>query len=391
MKAAVLAGGQGTRVRPITETVPKPMIPLINKPVMEFLIDVLRQHGFDQIIITTSYLASEIENYFREGTRFGVEIGYSFEGYYSDGTMVPEGLGSAGGLKQVQDFSGFFDETFLVLCADAVIDLDLTHALELHRRNGAIATVVLQHVPREAVVKYGVVEMTPGGRILRFQEKPSPDEAVSTCANTGIYIFEPEVLQYVPSGCYVDIGHDLLPRLAARELPFYGICLPFSWMDIGCTADYWQATQRILRGEMRIGMPGRELRPGIRGGINLDVDLAHTDIEGPIYLGSGTRIERGAVVKGPTVVGRNCVIESAARIEACVIGDYTRISGFADLRERIVSGRFCVDRSGGQVDLAGGGYTFLVDDARERRAWTPDQELLIEFLRSNGPRELTAS
>src|SRR5438093_8005071 len=144
MKAVILAGVKGTRVRPITETVPKPMIPIINKPVMEFLIDLLRQHGFDEIIVTTSYLASEIENCFREGSRFGVQIGYSFEGYYSDGLAVPEGLGSAGGLKKIQDFSGFFDGTFLVLCGDALIDLDLARALELHRRKRELATIVLK-------------------------------------------------------------------------------------------------------------------------------------------------------------------------------------------------------------------------------------------------------
>ena len=388
MKASILAGGQGTRVRPITETVPKPMIPIINKPVMEFLIDLLRQHQFDQILITTSYLASEIENYFREGSRFGVQIGYSFEGYYSDGTVVPEGLGSAGGLKKIQDFSGFFDETFLVLCGDAIIDLDLTRALELHRRNGALATIVLKDVPPAMVSRYGVVETAPDGRIVQFQEKPKPEEAVSTCANTGIYIFEPEVLDYVPSGRFFDIGRDLFPLLAQRHLPFYGVVVPFSWIDIGCTSDYWQATQMILRGEFKIDMPGRELLPNIWGGINLNVDLEHTAIQGPVYIGSSTNIEPGAVITGPTVIGRNCVVESGAHVNACVIGDYTRVSGFADLNEKIVSGRFCVDRHGAQVDLARAGYTFVIDDSRERRAWTSEQQMLIDFLRSPGFREL---
>src|SRR5438874_273577 len=167
MKAVILAGGKGTRVRPITETIPKPMIPIINKPVMEFLIDVLKQHGFDEIVVTTSYLASEIESYFREGSRFGVQIGYSFEGYHSDGTIVPAGLGSAGGLKKIQEFSGFFDETFVVLCGDALIDLDLTRTLDLHRRNGALATIVLKDIPKEDVCRYGVVETAPDGRILQ--------------------------------------------------------------------------------------------------------------------------------------------------------------------------------------------------------------------------------
>ncbi len=138
----------------------------------------------------------------------------------------------------------------------------------------------------------------------------------------------------------------------------------------------------ILRGEFRVDMPGREIRSNIWGGINLDVDFATADIQGPVFLGSGTRVEPGAVITGPTVTGRNCVIEAGARVHACVVGDYTRISGLADIAERIVSGRFCVDRRGAQIDLAGAGYTFVIDDARERRAWTADQQVLMDFLRA---------
>lgn len=382
MKAVILAGGQGTRVRPMTEYVPKPMIPIINKPIMEFLIQLLKQHGFDQIMLTTSYLASSIESYFREGSRFGVQIGYSYEGYYQDGEPTPEGIGSAGGLKKIQDASRFFDSTFVVLCGDAIIDLDLTRALEMHRRAEALATIVLKEVPLQDVGKYGVVETAPDGRIVRFQEKPQPEEAISTFANTGIYIFEPQILELIPSGVPFDIGRQLFPMLAERELPFYGFNVPFSWIDIGSTPDYWQATQMIMRGEFKIDMPGRELRPNIWGGINLDVPLDEIDVKGPVYIGSSTRIEPGSVIQGPTVIGRNCVLEAGSRVNASVIGDYTRVSSFADLSEKIVSGRFCVDRHGTQVDLARGGYTFVIDDARERRAWTPDQQVLMDFLRS---------
>jgi mannose-1-phosphate guanylyltransferase len=167
------------------------------------------------------------------------------------------------------------------------------------------------------------------------------------------------------------------------------VVVPFSWIDIGCTADYWQATQMILRGEFKIDMPGRELAPNIWGGINLEIDLEHTDIRGPVYIGSSSRVQPGAVISGPTVIGRNCVIEAGARIDACIIGDYTRISSFADIGEKIVSGRFCVDRSGTEIDLARAGYTFVVDDARERRAWTIEQQILIDFLRSQNSMEVS--
>lgn len=383
MKAMILAAGKGTRVRPITDTVPKPMIPIINRPVMEFLVDLLRQHDFRDIIVSTSYLSHEIENYFREGSRFGVNIAYSFEGYHCDGEIVPEGAGSAGGLRRIQDFSGFFDETFAVLCGDALIDLDLTRVVEQHRRTGALATIVLKEVPLEEVYRYGIVEIDDTGRIQRFQEKPKPAEAISRLANTGIYIFEPGVLDLVPADRPFDIGGELFPLLAEKGLPFYGMSMPFTWIDIGTTPDYWQAIQTILKGGMRnLEIPGREVAPGVRAGINVAIDWDGTTLEGPLYIGSSTRIEAGAHVTGPTVIGRNSVIESGARINACVIGDYTRVSGLADLDERIISGRFCVDRQGRNVELAGRGMAFVVDDARERREWSEDQEVLMEFLRS---------
>ena len=382
----ILAAGKGTRVRPLTDSVPKPMIPIINKPVMEFLVELLKQHGFDEIIVSTSYLANEIENYFGDGSRFGVPVAYSFEGYHRDGQVMAEGLGSAGGLKKIQEFSGFYDGTFAVLCGDAILDLDLSRAVDFHRERRSIATIVLKDVPAEEVSRYGIVKTESDGRIVRFQEKPRPEEAVSTTANTGIYIFEPEVLDLVPTGRPFDIGGDLFPLLVARGLPFYGLALPFNWIDIGNTPDYWRATQMILKGEVKIlEMPGRPIAPGVWAGINLALDLSRTRVEGPVYIGSSTAIQPGAEIFGPTVIGRNCVIEEGARIRASIVGSYTRVSGFADLSDKIVSGRFCVDTQGRNVDLARTGYAFVVDDARERRDWTEDQQVLIDFLKSALP------
>lgn len=378
----ILAGGRGTRVRPLTDTVPKPMIPIISKPVMEFLVEHLRRHGFDEIVVTTAYLAQEIESYFGDGSRFGVQLAYMFEGYHEHGTVRAEGLGSAGGLKRAQEFARFYDDTFVVLCGDALVDVDLTAAVAFHRQRHAVATIVLKEVSHEDVQRYGIVQTAEDGRIVRFQEKPRPEAAQSRTANTGIYIFEPEVLDYVPEGEHFDIGSQLFPLLVARGARFYGVTLPFHWIDIGQTSDYWQAVQRVMRGELSfVDLPGRELAPGVRGGINLELDLASTHVTGPVYIGSSTRIEPGVVIEGPTVIGRNCIVESGARIRATIVGNYTRVSGLADLNERVVSGRFCVDRYGRNVDLAGTGYAFVVDDARERREWTADQQALIDFLR----------
>src|SRR5437773_7513985 len=161
MKAVILAAGMGTRIRPLSDTVPKPMIPIVNRPVMEFMVNLLRQHGFNQIVISTSYLAHDIEHYFRDGSRFGVQIAYSFEGYHADGHVVPEGLGAAGGLKKIQEQFGFFDDTFVVVCGDIIVDVDFTKALAFHREKNAIATMLLKELPRSDVGRYGVVETAP--------------------------------------------------------------------------------------------------------------------------------------------------------------------------------------------------------------------------------------
>ena len=215
MKAMILAAGKGTRVQPITHTIPKPMIPILQKPVMEFLLELLRQHGFTEVMVNVSHLAAEIENYFRDGQRFGVEIAYSFEGRIEDGELIGDALGSAGGLKKIQTFQPFFDDTFVVLCGDALIDLDLTEAVRLHKEKGAMASLVTKRVPKDQVSSYGVVVTDQDSRVLSFQEKPSVDEAASDMINTGIYIFEPEVLDYIPAGIPFDIGADLFPRLVA--------------------------------------------------------------------------------------------------------------------------------------------------------------------------------
>ena len=227
MKAMILAAGKGTRVRPITHIVTKPMIPILQKPVMEFLLELLREHGFTEIMVNVSHLAEEIENYFRDGQRFGVEIAYSFEGRIEDGELIGDALGSAGGLKKIQTFQRFFDDTFVVLCGDALIDLDLSEAVRRHKAKGAMASLITKRVPRDQVSSYGVVVTDDDGLVRSFQEKPAVDEAASDMINTGIYIFEPEVLDYVPDGVPFDIGSDLFPRLVADHAAFYALPMEF--------------------------------------------------------------------------------------------------------------------------------------------------------------------
>ena len=256
MKAMILAAGKGTRVQPITHVIPKPMIPILQKPVMEFLLELLKEHGFTEVMVNVSHLAEEIENYFRDGQRFGVEIAYSFEGRIEDGELIGSALGSAGGLKKIQDFQGFFDDTFVVLCGDALIDLDLSDAVRQHKAKGALASLITKRVPKDQVSSYGVVVTDAEDRISAFQEKPRVDEALSDTINTGIYIFEPEIFDHIPSGVSFDIGSDLFPKLAEIGAPFYAIPMEFEWVDIGKVPDYWQAIRSVLKGEVRqVGIP----------------------------------------------------------------------------------------------------------------------------------------
>jgi mannose-1-phosphate guanylyltransferase len=347
VKGMILAAGQGTRVRPLTSNMPKPMVPILGKPVMEYLIEHLARHGVREIMVNVAYHYHKIEEYFGDGSRWGVEIGYSYEGICDHGDIVPKPLGSAGGMRRIQDFSGFFDTTTLVLCADALIDLDITAAVAEHQAKKALASVVALDVPREEVASYGVVCADAQGRIASFQEKPSPEEAKSTLASTGIYIFEPAVLDLIPAGEVYDIGAHLFPTLVSRQLPFYVQNRDFHWIDIGRVSDYWSVLQRVLRGEipdMRI--PGRELRPGVWVGLNVSIPWDQVTIEGPVVIGSSVRIEPGAVIKGPCWIGHGCVIKAGAQVEHSVLFEYVRVASNMRFFEMVVSRQYCVNRRG---------------------------------------------
>jgi mannose-1-phosphate guanylyltransferase len=364
MKAMILAAGKGTRVRPITYTIPKPLIPILEKPVMEFLLELLRKHGFDRIMVNVSHLADEIENYFRDGQRFGVQIAYSFEGNIVDGKLVGKAIGSAGGLRRIQDFNPFFDDTFIVLCGDALIDLDLTAALKWHKEKGAIATIVTKSVPKEAVSSYGVVVTDEDGKIKSFQEKPSVEEALSTNINTGIYIFEPEVIDFIPPNQEFDIGGDLFPMLVEKGAPFYAVSMDFEWVDIGKVPDYWHAIRGVLSGQIKnVSIPGVEVAPGIYTGLNVAVNWDKVDIKGPVYIGGMTKINDGAKIVGPSAIGPNCQICSGATVDNSVIFQYSRL-GPVRLVDKLVFGRYCVDKTGSSIDLQAAALDWLITDTR---------------------------
>lgn len=354
MKAMILAAGKGTRVRPLTYDLPKPMIPILGKPVMAYLVEYLASYGVREIMVNVSYLHHKIEEYFGDGSQYGVQIGYSFEGYTNQrGEVVAEPLGSAGGMKKIQQFGHFFDDTTIVICGDALIDLDLSSALFEHKNKGAMASVITKEVPWDKVNNYGVVVMDQDGRVQSFQEKPQQHEALSNFASTGIYIFEPEAIDLIPADRMFDIGSELFPLMAQKNLPFYAQQRFFNWTDIGTVTDFWSVLQSVLQGHVaQLEIPGKQIADGLWAGLNTSIDWHGTTIEGPVYIGSGCRIDAGCKIVGPTWIGNGSHICSGAQVERSVLFEYTRILGDARLDEVIVFKEYSVNRAGEMRRLA---------------------------------------
>lgn len=368
MKAMILAAGKGTRVRPLTYDLPKPMIPILGKPVMAYLVEHLAKFGVRDIMVNVSYLHEKIEEYFGEGDQFGVQIGYSFEGYTNDdGEIVPQPIGSAGGMKKIQEFGGFFDETTIVLCGDALIDLDLKSALFEHKRKGALASVITKEVPWDKVSDYGVVVTDEAGKVLSFQEKPKQEEARSNFASTGIYIFEPQVLDLIPADKVFDIGADLFPLMVEQGLPFFAQKRFYNWIDIGTVTDYWTVLQSVLMGEVaQMDVPGVQIADGLWVGLNTHIHWEGTVIEGPVYIGSGCHIEAGAHIVGPTWIGHGSHICAGAEVIRSVLFEYTRISPDVSLDEKVVFKEYSVNRAGEMAHVSDVGVSEW-GNARDRR------------------------
>ena len=368
MKAMILAAGKGTRVRPLTYDLPKPMIPILGKPVMAYIVEHLVRCGVQEIMVNVSYLHEKIESYFGEGGQFGVRIGYSFEGYVTDnGDVVPEALGSAGGIKKIQEFGRFFDETTIVLCGDAIVDLDIQAAVAEHRRKGALASVVVKEVPWEKVSEYGVVVTDQQGRIQKFQEKPKREVALSNFVSTGIYIFEPEAIDLIPSGEIFDIGSQLFPLMAEKGMAFYALKQDFQWLDIGSVVDYWGVLQSLLSGEVsQMVMPGKQIKEGVWAGLNTRIEWEGTTIEGPVYIGAGCHIEAGSKIIGPCWIGHGSHICENAEVIRSILFEYTRVLPNTQLDEVIVCADYSADREGNMVRLSEVRNSGLLN-ARDRR------------------------
>ena len=326
MKAVVMAGGEGSRLRPLTLGRPKPMIPMVNKPVMAHILELLKKHGFSEVVVTVQYLADNIRNAFGDGEGYGLKIVYSLED-------TP--LGTAGSVKKAQEY---LDETFLVISGDAVTDFNLTEIVNFHQANKALATLTLYRVPNP--LEYGVVIIDNQGHIRQFLEKPSWGEVFSDTINTGIYVLEPAVLNYFDKDKPFDFSQDLFPILLKNNDPLFGYVASGYWCDVGNIQEYMRATADILHRQVQLEPLGKHIGGDIW--TDEDVEIApNAQLFGPIYLGCGVKIKGGVIIRGPTVIRDYTIVDDRANIERSVIWRDSYIGERVEVRGAIV-GRQCI-------------------------------------------------
>jgi mannose-1-phosphate guanylyltransferase/phosphomannomutase len=329
VKAVVMAGGEGTRLRPLTSNQPKPMVPIVGKPCMEHIVELLREHGFDEVVVTLAFMPQAIRSYFGDGEGLGVKIEYSVED-------TP--LGTAGSVKQAE---AALQETFLVISGDALCDVDLGALLDFHREKKAAVTIGLKSV--ENPLEFGIVVTDEDGRVERFLEKPSWSQVFSDTINTGIYVIEPEVLRHIPTGQPYDWSKELFPYLLEMGRPMYGYVLDGYWQDIGNLDQYRQANFDALEEKVRLNVPGIRLRGNVWVGEGVEIDDL-TAIEGPAYIGNYSRIGAEASVGSFSVLGSSVTLLDGARTTRSVVDSSTHV-GRSSVIEGAIVGRSCDIRS----------------------------------------------
>src|SRR5712691_1599990 len=345
VRAVVMAGGEGTRLRPMTANQPKPLLPVVNKPIMQHVLRLLRTHNFDETIVTVQFLASMVRNYFGDGEEWGMSLQYATED-------IP--LGTAGSVKNAED--ALRDGPFLVISGDALTDIDLSDLVRFHKDNDALVTVALKRVPDP--LEFGIVIADEDGQIQRFLEKPTWGQVFSDTVNTGIYVMEPEVLKHVPLGEAVDWSGDVFPKLLDAGAPVYGWVAEGYWEDVGTHEAYHKAQADVLSGKVAAHIDGFEVSPGVWQGDGAEVD-PDAVLTGPLCIGDYAKIEAGAQLREFTVVGSNVVVKEGAflhravvhnnvyvgvgaTLRGCVIGKNTDIMASARIEEAAIVGDECV-------------------------------------------------
>lgn len=321
MKAFILAAGVGNRLRPLTLKLPKPMIPLVNKPVIAHTLDNLKKHNINSVVMNLHFMADTISSYFGDGHNIGMEINYSKEENL---------LGTAGGLKKCKKY---FDSTFVVLSGDNLCDIDITSVIEFHKRKKSLATMVLKEV--DAKYEYGIAISDKYNRITSFVEKPTWSSVFSNTVNTGIYVFEPEIFKYIPDGFY-DFGKNLWPKLLKMKKNIYSYVMNGYWTDIGSLSEYQNGTKAALDGTVRINIDGKPLKKtDVIVGKNTVIDKTVKFI-GKIVIGKNCNIGKNVFIDNGTVIGNNVTIKDGSIIKESIIWDNVTIGKNVSLNSTIV-------------------------------------------------------
>lgn len=333
MKAMILAAGVGSRLDPLTRHIPKPMVPIVNRPVMEHIVELLARHGIKEIMVNLHYLADQIENYFKDGKKWGVKINYSREDRL---------WGDAGSVKRCEDF---FDDTFVVIGGDDLADIDISRIARIHKEKKALATIALSLVDDPS--EYGIALLNERGRITRFLEKPRGEVIFSNTANTGVYILEPQVLELIPRGVAYGFGNNVFPMLLEQRTRFYGYLTSSYWRDVGNLKQYQQTHFDVLDGRVSIKIPYKEVRKYVWIGEGAQIDPT-AEIGYPIVIGRNCRIEKNARVLEYSVLADDCVIEEGATVKQSVLWPSACVMQ-STMLERCVVGTGCRVKSNAAV------------------------------------------
>lgn len=323
MKAVIMAGGFGSRIQPLTSSLPKPMIPLMNRPIMLHIVELLKSHGITDLVMLLYHQPLVIKNFFRDGSEFGVKISY----------VTPlEDMGTAGAVKAAEKY---LDERFMVISGDLLTDFNLEKIIRFHEEKGAKATITLTSV--KDPLQFGVVITDKEKRIVQFLEKPGWGEVISDTINTGIYLFEPEILNYIPSGENFDFSQDLFPLLLEKKEPLFGISAKGYWRDIGNTDSYREAHHDIFKGKVDIRIDGSRQNFADRD-IRLGADVRlddRADLSGMVVVGDNSQITGDPQIKD-CVIGRNCTIEEGVRLSRSVIWDNVYIKKGTKITDSVI-------------------------------------------------------
>ena len=358
-----MAGGEGSRLRPLTINRPKPMVPIVNKPCLGHIFELLKRHGIEDSFVTLQYLASIIQDSYGDGGGIGMRLRYSVE-------ETP--LGTGGSVRQL---AAELEGTFLVISGDALTDIDLSKVIAFHRERGAAVTLTLVHVPNP--LEYGVVITNPDGRITKFLEKPSWGEVFSDTINTGIYVIEPRVLERFDVGEVFDFSKDLFPRLLADGEPLFGYVADGYWTDVGSIQEYARANADLLRGRVRVDALGKELMPGVWTAGEVDINES-ARITGPVFLGEGVKIGPHVEIIGPTVLRDYVSVDVGAIVDSSIVWRNSYIGERSELHGAIV-GRQCALKSRVVLEEGSvvGDHSVIGEHARVRaqvKIW-PDKQI----------------